>query len=639
MKTSDFQFSLKWTFKHLFCVISFYGAWIGLSLVLFAPITATGSLSLPGWSGTRMIPVPVAGLSGWSVESNSGSTGTLGMATNTLDTNVLEFQWNIGTGNWTQARYDFAVPFDASSDDIFGISLHGDGGNIPANTVAIMFADSSGVTYGYAWPGQNNGINQINRWMYNVSVPRSDFSYYWGGTNNTINWAKIKTFWLVVKRPGTGLGGGAGTLLMGNLQCGNAASWPRATNFASISNTPATDYASSNAVWFIRSQQNPSTGLFQSWQEDPSHAAWLYDQATALIVMTRKGLWTNGIPVNAPAIAADKLWAFLEPAQNADGSWARGWNAGTGAVLSSVLWVGDQSWIDIALVQYALKSGHTAAQTAAANNARMLAGLINVQGGITGFPSTEGTVDTWWAMTATQRFSDASKIASYLMSTNVWDPNLQYWYEGLHNPSIALDCATWLSAFARYPAVGEPQRGMAALSFVRKTLLTTSDDETLYGLDGLGPVSVWNEGTGQYVAAGGEDAETFLKMLMDQQTPDGSMPGSPDNWTTDAFGWLTTWHGIAPTAWLYFAINGLPFPPEADIGLRIVSISKDTPGCQVTWQSVTNQTYFVQRATNISTLSGFSTIRSNIMGQAGVTTYIDPSATNGISYFYRVGEQ
>jgi len=175
--------------------------------------------------------------------------------------------------------------------------------------------------------------------------------------------------------------------------------------------------------------------------------------------------------------------------------------------------------------------------------------------------STEGTVDVWWAMVSTSRSSEASRIKDYLLNENtVWDPDLQFWWRGYEDPFIAMDAATWLSAFARHPSVGQADRGRAALSFVRRTLIATSDDGALCGFDGMGPVSIWNEGTAQYVAAGGEDAQIFLDMLLSQQNPDGSMPGSPDSWSSHAFGWLTRWSGLAPTAWLYFAIKGLPFP-------------------------------------------------------------------------------
>jgi hypothetical protein len=79
----------------------------------------------------------------------------------------------------------------------------------------------------------------------------------------------------------------------------------------------------------------------------------------------------------------------------------------------------------------------------------------------------------------------------------------------------------------------------------------------------MGPVAIWNEGVGQYVSAQGEDADSFLDMLVWQQqrSGNGSLPGSPE--ATElrcGFGWLTPWTGLAPTLWLYFAITGTPFP-------------------------------------------------------------------------------
>jgi hypothetical protein len=59
----------------------------------------------------------------------------------------------------------------------------------------------------------------------------------------------------------------------------------------------------------------------------------------------------------------------------------------------------------------------------------------------------------------------------------------------------------------------------------------------------------------------------------------------------------------------------------------------------VRWQSVNTRTYYLQRSTNLGPPAGFSTIQSNIVGMAGTTIFIDATATNGHSFFYRIGVQ
>jgi hypothetical protein len=80
-------------------------------------------------------------------------------------------------------------------------------------------------------------------------------------------------------------------------------------------------------------------------------------------------------------------------------------------------------------------------------------------------------------------------------------------------------------------------------------------------------------------------------------------------------------------------------PTDPFSALEIIGASNAGTGVTITWQSVTGVSYFVQSASDLSVGSPFSTIQSNIAGQAGVTTFTDPAGTNASAMFYRVGVQ
>jgi hypothetical protein len=80
-------------------------------------------------------------------------------------------------------------------------------------------------------------------------------------------------------------------------------------------------------------------------------------------------------------------------------------------------------------------------------------------------------------------------------------------------------------------------------------------------------------------------------------------------------------------------------PTNAASVLQLSSPSNSLSGMKVTWQSVSGVTYYLQRGTNLAAQPAFSSIQSNIVGLTNTTSFWDTTATNGNSFFYRVGVQ
>jgi len=85
--------------------------------------------------------------------------------------------------------------------------------------------------------------------------------------------------------------------------------------------------------------------------------------------------------------------------------------------------------------------------------------------------------------------------------------------------------------------------------------------------------------------------------------------------------------------------NAGTVPTDSSSVLRMFNPITGARGVTVSWQSVSNRTYSLERAINLGMQPAFSPAASNIVGQAGTTTFTDTNATGPGPFFYRVGVQ
>ncbi len=80
-------------------------------------------------------------------------------------------------------------------------------------------------------------------------------------------------------------------------------------------------------------------------------------------------------------------------------------------------------------------------------------------------------------------------------------------------------------------------------------------------------------------------------------------------------------------------------PTNAVSVLQMLVPTNGATGVTVTWQSVTNRSYYLQRSVDLSVQPPFVNVQSNIVGQVGTTSYTDTNAAAAGPFFYRVGVQ
>jgi hypothetical protein len=78
-------------------------------------------------------------------------------------------------------------------------------------------------------------------------------------------------------------------------------------------------------------------------------------------------------------------------------------------------------------------------------------------------------------------------------------------------------------------------------------------------------------------------------------------------------------------------------PTNAASALRILSASPTDAGVEVSWQSITDRSYYLQRAADLGGTVNFITVATNIVGLTNTTIYVDSNAIGSGPFFYRIG--
>ena len=487
----------------------------------------------------------------WYVMMGNGAiSATLTTVTGCTD-QAVQLSYNLGvtSGAWVQLRHDFDPPLDLSAGDHLRFFHRG----TTTNTLEVGLVSITDENYfGSSW----NEATHVPWWTYAMW----DFQDFRKDDQPFPDFSQVKAIFISVVKTDNDVGG-LGSFTVDELQYLNVASRTVPSDFECVTANPT---VTQQAATWVAGQQQPS-GLLKSWQEEPADYAWLYDQALGLIVLCETDLHR-----------AQQLATTLHSLQNDDGSWYAGYHYSTTLPITITKPVGANAWTVYALSYYYLKSCDPTAYQDAKEGAGWLASLQRPDCSLPALPGettapTEPNLDAWWAFQATGYQTQADCLRDFLLN-QVWDSDMGRFKSSPDTYQIFLDNQTWGAAFLQ--AVGREADARRALSYARWTLATTSSDGSICSFDGAGPFSVWNEGTLQYVAARGENSPYYWEQMASQQAPDGGLPNSPDDFRGYIV-WLSRWHGVAPTSWLYFAGTCGPFPHASHCCVFLPLIMKE----------------------------------------------------------------
>lgn len=546
-----------------------------LSLLIGICLFSYGQSFSLGWSGNEIISKSLfTNTLKWNTGNSSGENCYV-----TTDSINVYLHWKFGAGNRAKWAICFQIldqPFALSDSDIVGIDIKGSECN-PARNVRIKFEDGT-QQVSHIW----HGLASLNRWCDRLVVLKKQFE-------GSMNWNQVKiiTFEVSSDASSADTQSDSGTVVFRKLQMDNAANWHRTNTFESLKDTSYLDTIKQQALQGILARQT-STGLFYTWREDKS--SWLYGHGILLKVLTIEGIWQNSSPLNASAIAAEKLALFLANHQDTRGFWPRAWNSDNGTIRVNLesdgsIWMGDFPWIITGLVNYYSKTGDSRVLPAIQKARSFLYNLIDVNGK---FYTMNMNTNVKYEVTSAEAYTaaiisvyelgDSLKAINMIdyISSKTWDTDLKYWKESIYSNRPVLFANTWMAQLMYL--THDYQKAYDALSFIGKAMNTKGPGKP-EGMDGIGPVATWYEGTLTYICSNAPESQMLFDSIIKYRFDDGTIPAYNDNIGGKVDIWAVNWSSLDATLWLYFAATkSSPFniyykAPDIPIGLNLTSIS------------------------------------------------------------------
>jgi len=511
--------------------------------------------------------VDCSSLAGWSVEWDGAMpTPTLSLSDHPEGKGVrLDYDFLVSGSNppdwrnWAQLRYDFATPVDLSGHDMLRFHYLGGGSK---NHLQVWLHDDTDNRIGIQIDRVTDIRKAAERAYYSLpySVPSRGVGggvlvqpAGWPLGDGTFDYTRVEKLFFAVSRDTSREPGDVrlGGLEIGRVELVDSIGRSAPAQLQAVEGN--LEAAAQSVAWLVANQglENPgANGLLTSWVEETPPLAHIYDQALALIAFTREGL-----DAQARALA-ERLVSLQAP----NGAWYKYYRRNDQSPdPDGTLWEGDVAWAAYALSFHWHATGHAWAHDSAVSACSWLKSRIAARNAdqdtandASVHNSIEANIDAWFAFAFTGGFQAEADIIRGFLMTKGWDADRRRFCRGSLgvDPGNAIDVHTWGSEFLLW--TGENAKALDTLSYCSESLPTGSFDGSVHGLDGQGPFSVWFEGTGQWVAAGGWGGDFCLSELNANQEEDGSLPGSPDDFHGEGV-WLTHWHGVAPTAWCYFA--------------------------------------------------------------------------------------